>query len=99
MRRPKNKITGEARWQALDALSLDARLLYVGTWIDGSRDFSVPRLNAHPYMTVDLAASYALTENLAVTGRVSNLFDKSYQDPVGFLQPGQAFYAGLKVNL
>ena len=99
VRRPKNKVTGEARWQALDALSLDARLLYIGTWIDGSRDFSVPRLNAHPYMTVDLAASYALTENLTVTGRVNNLFDKSYEDPVGFLQPGQAFYAGLKVNL
>jgi vitamin B12 transporter len=99
VRRPKNKISGEARWQAMDALSLDARLLYIGTWIDGSRDFSVPRLNAHPYMTVDLAASYALTENLTVTGRVSNLFDKSYEDPVGFLQPGQAFYAGLKVKL
>jgi len=99
VRRPKNKITGEARWQAMDALSLDARLLYIGTWIDGSRDFSVPRLNAHPYMTVDLAASYALTENLTVTGRVSNLFDKSYEDPVGFLQPGHAFYAGLKVKL
>jgi vitamin B12 transporter len=99
VRIPKNKVTGEARWQALDALSLDARLLYIGTWIDGSRDFSIPRLDAHPYWTADLAASYALTENLAVTGRVSNLFDKSYEDPVGFLQPGRAFYAGLKVNL
>ncbi len=98
VRIPKNKVTGEARWQAIDALSLDARLLYVGTWIDGSRDFSVPRLNASPYWTADLAASYALTENLAVTARVNNLLDKSYEDPVGFLQPGRAFYAGLKVN-
>ncbi len=99
VRRPRNKISGEARWQAMEALSLDARLLYVGTWIDGSRDFSVPRLNAHPYWTADLAASYALTENLALMGRVSNLFDKSYEDPVGFLQPARAFYAGLKVRL
>ena len=98
VRRPKNKVTGEARWQAMDALSLDARFLYIGSWIDGSRDFSVPRLNAHPYWTAELAASYALTENLAVTARVNNLFDKSYEDPVGFLQPGRAFYAGLKVN-
>ncbi len=45
------------------ALNLDASLLYVGSWIDGSRDFSVPRLNAHPYWTADLAASYALTDN------------------------------------
>jgi vitamin B12 transporter len=99
VRRPRNKVSGEARWQAMDALSLDARLLYVGSWIDGSRDFSVPRLNAHPYWTANLAASYALTENLTVTARASNLFDKAYEDPVGFLQPGRAFYAGLKANL
>jgi len=35
---------------------------------------------------------------LAVTGRISNLFDKSYQNPVGFLQPERAFYAGIKAN-
>ena len=49
VRRPKNKISAEARWQAMEALALDATLLYVGRWIDGSRDFSVSRLNAHPY--------------------------------------------------
>jgi vitamin B12 transporter len=99
VRRPKNKVSGEANWQATSALNLDARLLYAGSWIDGSRDFSIARLSAHPFWTADLAASYALTENLAVTGRISNLFDKSYEDPVGFLQPGRAFYAGLKANL
>ena len=98
VRRPKTKISADARWQATDAFSLDASLLYVGSWIDGSRDFSVSRLNAHPYMTADIAASYALTDNLAVTGRISNLFDKSYQNPVGFLQPERAFYAGIKAN-
>ena len=99
VRRPKNKISGDARWQAMEALSLDASLLYIGTWIDGSRDFSVSRLNAHPYFTADIAASYALTDNFALTARVSNLFDKTYENPVGFLQPGRAFYAGIKAGL
>lgn len=98
VRRPKNKFSADARWQALDALALDASLLYVGGWIDGSRDFSVSRLNAHPYWTADLAASYALTDNLALTGRVNNLFDKRYENPVGFLQPGVAYYAGIKAS-
>ena len=98
VRRPKTKMSANARWQATDALSLDASLLYVGGWIDGSRDFSISRLSAHPYMTADIAASYALTDNFAVTGRISNLFDKSYQNPVGFLQPERAFYAGIKAN-
>ena len=98
VRRPKTKISANARWQATEALSLDVSMLYVGSWIDGSRDFSVSHLNAHPYMTADIAASYALTDNLALTGRIGNLFDKSYQNPVGFLQPERAFYAGIKAN-
>jgi vitamin B12 transporter len=98
VRRPKNKISADARWQAMEALGLDASLLYVGSWIDGSRDFSISRLNAHPYVTADIAATYALTDNFAVTGRVSNLFDKTYENPTGFLQPERAFYAGIKAN-
>jgi len=98
VRRPKTKISAGARWQAMEALSLDASLLYVGSWVDGSRDFSISQLNAHPYMTADIAASYALTDNFALMGRVSNLFDKRYQNPVGFLQPERAFYAGIKAN-
>jgi vitamin B12 transporter len=98
VRRPKNKVSGDIRWQAMEALSLDASLLYVGSWIDGSRDFSVSNLNAHPYVTADIAASYALTDNFALTGRVANLLDKTYENPVGFLQPGRAFYAGIKAN-
>ncbi len=98
VRRPKNKVSGDIDWQAMEALNLDASLLYVGSWIDGSRDFSVSRLNAHPYFTADIAASYALTDKLALTGRVNNLFDRRYENPVGFLQPGRAFYAGIKAS-
>jgi vitamin B12 transporter len=98
VRRPKSKVSVDARWQAMEALSLDASLLYVGSWIDGNRDFSISRLTTHPYLTADIAASYALTDNFSVTGRISNLFDKSYQNPVGFLQPERAFYAGIKAN-
>ncbi|MGZ5925092.1 MAG: TonB-dependent receptor plug domain-containing protein [Rhizomicrobium sp.] len=98
VRRPKSKASLDARWQAMAAVSLDASLLYVGSWIDGSRDFSISRLNAHPYVTADIAASYALTDNFALTGRVANLFDKTYENPTGFLQPGRAFYAGIKAN-
>ncbi len=98
VRRPKNKISAEARWQAMEALALDASLLYVGRWIDGSRDFSVSRLDAHPYWTADIAASYALTDHFTLTARASNLFDRTYQNPVGFLQPGRAFYAGIRAS-
>jgi vitamin B12 transporter len=99
LRRPRHKASLEADWQATDALSLDATLLYVGPQIDGNRDFSIPRLKMPDVTTLDLAASYRLSENWSVFGRLENAFDTTYQSPDGFLRPGIGATAGLKVNL
>ena len=99
LRRPRHKASLNADWQATDALSLDATLLYVGPQIDGNRDFSIPRLKMPDVTTLDLAASYRLTENWTVFGRLENAFDTTYQSPDGFLRPGIGATAGLKVNL
>ena len=42
-RRPTHKATLDARWQAMEPLTLDANITYVSSWVDASRDFSVPR--------------------------------------------------------
>ncbi len=99
LRRPKHKATLETAWQASDALSFNATVLYVGGWIDGNRDFSIPRLTASGYTTVNLAANFALTRHWTVFGRVDNLFDRRYQDPVGFLQPALGVLAGVRGQL
>lgn len=98
LRRPKHKISLDARWQAMDELLLDASLTYVGSWADGSRDFSIPRLNAPGYTLVNLAATYQLDENFAFTGRLTNLLDQTYQNPTGFQAPGLGWYLGLKLT-
>ncbi|MEJ0008362.1 MAG: TonB-dependent receptor [Steroidobacteraceae bacterium] len=99
LRRPKHKATLEATWQVSDAVSLDATVLYVGSWIDGNRDFSVPRLTAPAYTTANVAVNYAVMSHLSVFGRVDNLFDRRYQDPVGFLQPALGVFVGLRGQL
>ena len=99
LRRPGHKASLNADWQATDDLSLDATLLYVGPQIDGNRDFSIPRLKMPDVTTLDLAASYRLTQTWSVFGRLENAFDTTYQSPDGFLRPGIGAYAGLKVNL
>lgn len=98
VRRPKHKLTLNARWQATDRLALDADLTTVSSWIDASRDFSVSRLNAPGYTLVNFAATYEWDENLAFTGRLTNLLDQHYQNPTGFLAPSLGWYLGLKVN-
>ena len=99
LRRPRHKASVGADWQATDDLSLDATLLYVGPQIDGNRDFSIPRLKMPDYVTVDLAASYRLTEKWSLFGRIENATDSNYQSPDGFLRPRIGAYGGIKVNL
>ncbi|MGH6878282.1 MAG: TonB-dependent receptor plug domain-containing protein [Rhizomicrobium sp.] len=99
LRRPKHKGTLNVQWQATDALSFDADLLAVSSWIDGNRAFTIPRLTAPGYTTFDLAANYAINDTFTLYGRITNLFDANYQNPVGFLHPGRGFYAGLKAGI
>lgn len=47
------------------------------------------------YARFDMAASYNLTHGLAFTARVMNLFDKQYQDALGYPALGQTYYFGL----
>jgi vitamin B12 transporter len=98
LRRPKNKESLVTAWQATDRLQLAATLLSVSSWVDGNRDFSIPRLNASPYTTVDVAGNYRVTEHWALTARISNLLNRHYQNPNGFDQPTFGAFAGINVK-
>jgi vitamin B12 transporter len=99
LRRPKHKASLNAAWQATSAFSLNATVLTVSSWFDGNRDFSIPRQSAPGYTVVNLAASFTIDKHLAVFGRVDNLFDRHFQNPVGFLQPALGAFAGIRAQL
>ena len=99
LRRPKHKVSLNAGWQVTHALSLNATVLTLSSWIDGNRDFSIPRLSAPGYTVVNLAASFDVNRHLSVFGRIDNLFDRHYQNPVGFLQPTVGAFAGIRAQL
>jgi vitamin B12 transporter len=70
----------------------------VGRWIDADRQFAIPRLVAPGYTALDLAAGYDLSGQVTLYGRATNLADARYQDPVGFLRPGRAVFAGVRAR-
>jgi vitamin B12 transporter len=98
LRRPKHKANFDASWQASGAWQWNLDVLWVGTWVDGNRDFSIQRLDAPGYTTVNLATTYDLTQHLALFGRIDNLFDRHFENPVGFLQPGIGVFAGVRAK-
>ncbi len=103
LRRPKNKASLTANWQATDRLSFSSTLLYVGPWWDLGRQ-TAPPLGFNPYIkapgytTVNLAANYVLRDDVTLFARIDNLFNKQYEDPSGFLRPGFGIYGGIKLT-
>ncbi len=99
-RRPKDKASVTATWNPTDPLSLSATLLYVGSWFDVDRFGNAPAPFAtRPYTVVNIAASYGVNPKTSVFGRIDNLFDRGYQNPVGFERPGFGAFAGIRTTL
>jgi len=98
LRRPKHKGTASASWRPLEGLELNASVLTVSSWIDGNRDFSILRLRASGYTVVNLAGSYDFSPNWSLFGRIDNLLDRQYQNPVGFLHPRIGVFAGVRLR-
>jgi vitamin B12 transporter len=99
LRRPKHRGTFLATWQTTRAWQWDLDVLSVSNWLDVSRDGLTSGLEAPGYTTVNLATSYDLTPRLALFGRIDNLLDRHYENPIGFLQPSIGIYAGIRVKL
>lgn len=57
---------------------------------------SPERTTLDNYWLVNVAASYKLTPNMEVFGRIENLLDARYQEVYGFATAGIAAYAGVK---
>ena len=98
LRRPRHKASLTADWNATEALLLSATVLYVGDWIDISRNGMVPRLDAPGYTIVNVAANYKVSDQVTAFARIDNLFNNQYQDPTGFMRPGLGIFGGVRLS-
>ena len=99
LRRPRNKASLAATWQATAAATVTATVLYVGPWIDSNRAGTVTGIATPGYTIVDVAGTYRFDHGVSAFVRIDNLLDRHYQDPVGFLRPGLGVFAGIRVAL
>jgi len=97
LRRPKEKWSASLIVNPIDPLTLSVTVLHTGSFIDASRDFSIPRLLAPAYTVTNVAADYVISDQVKVFGRVDNLLNVHYQNPTGFLQPGLGVFGGIRL--
>ena len=98
LRRPKNKASLTADWLVSDRLSFSGTLLYVGSWWDITRQSPNFYVKAPGFTTINLAANYLLRDDVTLFGKIDNLLNKQYEDPLGFMRPGFGIYGGVKVT-
>ncbi len=99
LRRPKNKLGFNADYNFLEKANANIEIIYVGERDD--KDFNlypVPRVKLPDYTLVNLSASYNFTKVVQFYGRIDNLFNKYYEDVLGYATPGQSEYLGIKLD-
>lgn len=99
LRRPKDKLGFNADYVFLKNVNTNIEIIYVGERDD--KDFNqypVVRVKLPAYTLVNLSASYKLTKEVLFYMRIDNLFNKYYEDVLGYATPGQSEYLGIKVN-
>ncbi|MBN8531733.1 MAG: TonB-dependent receptor [Alphaproteobacteria bacterium] len=96
VRRPRHKATvfGDVRF--LEKGSAGADIVYVGSREDFDLSFSRAKNDA--YTTVNLHSAWKFNDAYEIYGRVENLFDKRYEDIIGYGTPGLSVYAGVRTG-
>lgn len=102
--KPTDEETGK-RLPRRAAQQLKARLAYeAGSWGAGAELVAVgPRYDTAAqanemtrYELVNLFGHFRISSNLAVEGRIDNLFDKGYETAWGYANPGVSVFVGIR---
>jgi vitamin B12 transporter len=97
IRRPDFLAGAMATWSATDALRLTVTADHTGKQLDTDfATFSNVELDA--YTLVGANIRYALSDEIDVYLRGTNLLDEDYQDVVGFSTAGRGVFAGLSTH-
>jgi len=100
LRRPRHKVGTNLQY----AICADTRLRLSYTLVGERSDndfaaFPATRVRLGSYGLFGASLSYTGIEQLELFARIDNIFDKEYEDVLGFGAPGLAAYAGVKVAL
>ena len=90
--RPKHTANAGVAYQITEQWSTDANVSYVGKRIG-----TYPLRTQMPsYTLANIGVNYKVIPNLTIYANLNNLFDKKYENYLGYGQDGRNVYVGLK---
>lgn len=102
VRRPRHEAGLGLDWDATDLTRLSLDLRHVGDNLDNDFRgfaFSPPAIYRLPdYTLTHLSVTHRLNDRVSLHARVNNLFDRPYQEVLGYAGQGRTFYVGLRAR-
>ncbi len=91
-RRSKQKAKYQLDWN-MWGLDMDVSYQYNSKRYDNNTsEYSSTQRRLPSYSTVDISASYPITTDLTVRGRIANLLDKDYETAYGYQTAGREYF-------
>ncbi|MDE2181522.1 MAG: TonB-dependent receptor [Alphaproteobacteria bacterium] len=94
-RRPRDSANVTLTWRPEADATLGFSVDYIGTRYDDAGHFTPLRAATH----ANLFASYKVTEEIELFGRIENVLNDGAEPVAGYGTPGRAFYAGVRTSL
>lgn len=97
VRRPKHLANVGVNYQINDAFKVHSDVQYTGKRTNKFwGTFPAKTVDMPAYTLVNLGANYQMNKNMEVYLNVNNVFDKQYENILGYGQAGRTFYLGFK---
>lgn len=100
IRRPENKYYVECLWRLTKKLSIDGKIRYNGPMSDNtsSTTFGTNSYKDKAFVVVNGIINYDLNNNLSLYVRADNVFNKTYEEVMGYGTPPYSMYGGVKAK-
>lgn len=97
-RLPKHTANAGMAYQITEKFGTNANVSYVGKRTDlyFTPDWNSHNVKSSSYTLVNLGANYQVMPNLNIYANLNNLFNKKYENVLGYGQDGRNVYVGLK---
>ena len=97
-RRPKHLANTGLAYQITEKLGADVNLSYTGKRMDTyySPSYSTHKVKLPSYTLANVGVNYKVAESLTVYANLNNVYNKKYENVLGYGQEGRNVYVGLR---
>lgn len=98
VRRPKHLANVGLAYQITEKLGADVNVSYTGKRMDTyySPTYSTHKVKLPSYTLANLGVNYKVADSLTIYANLNNVFNKKYENVLGYGQDGRNVYVGLK---